>query len=461
VISNVVREYETLREFFNSVTISTLGDLPFSFLFVFVICMVAGSIAIVPLVTVPIVIGVCFLVQIPLSGLAKKGLNEGAQRNSVLFETLGGMATIKSVGAEGWAAGRWERAIAEASKTATRTRVISSLSMNVVIVAQLVSTVAIVILGVSAIKDKEMTTGALIAAVILSSRVLAPLAQIASVLTRIYQAKVAYQAISQLIKTPQDRPANARYVTQTSLKGAIQFAELSFVYAGQERASLTNVNLKIEPGEKVGVIGAIGSGKSTLLKLLLSLYSPKDGALLLDGLDVRTLDPTVIRSSIGYMPQTGDLFTGTIRSNIGLHVPFANDDAVFEAAKRSGAIGWIGKLPRGFDTPVGERGAFLSGGQRQSVALTRALLRDPPILALDEPTSEMDGSVEAVFVKQLRETASDKTLILVTHKPSILQLVDRLVVMDGGSVIADGPRDDIIKKLKKVREEQQRENIAS
>ena len=459
--SNVVREYEGLREFFNSFTVATFGDMPFIILFIFVIWIIGSGLAIVPTVIVPVVLVICLFVQWPLHGLAKKNFNEGAHRNSVLFETLGGIETIKSVGAEGWAAGRWERAIAQSAQIMTKSRILSSIGMNVVMSAQIISTVCIVILGVAAIKKGEISPGALIASIILASRTLAPLGQVAGVLMRLHGAKVAFRAIGALIRAPQDRPPDAQYVTRMELRGDFLLDSVTFNYPGQKQPTLRGISLRIRAGEKIGIIGAIGSGKSTLLKLLLRLYEPSDGVILADGIDIRNIDPTVVRSSIGYMPQGGDVFSGTIRSNIGLHVPFADDAAVIGAAKRAGSFDWIQRLPSGFDTAVGERGIYVSGGQRQSVALTRALLRDPAILALDEPTSEMDGSVEAAFIKQLGITARDKTVILVTHKGRVLDLVDRLIVLENGQIAVDGPRDKVVAHLRKVRAKQQGAALAA
>ena len=447
VQANTLREYETLRDFFNSATLATFGDIPFIALFIFVIWVVAGPLALVPLITVPIVIGVSLITQIPLNRIVRQSFQEAAQKNAVLFETLNGLETIKSTGAEGWAADKWEQSVAEHIRTGVKSRVISSLSINLMMAAQMVSTVALVILGVGLIADGEITPGALIAAVILNGRALAPLGQVAQVLTKMYAARTAYGAVKRVVETPQERPEGATFTYKSSYNGELAFKQVSFTYPDEKVAALNEVSFAVQRGEKVGLIGPIGSGKSTILKLILGMYAPTEGAVLIDGIDTGQLDPAILRANLAYMPQHAQLFRGTIRSNVIIHAPQATEEDIVQAAEQAGAMAWLSRLPAGLDTPVGERGDGLSGGQRQSVALVRSLIKQPPIILLDEPTSEMDGRNEQIFLQQIAKAAADRTVVLVTHRPAMLALVDRLILLDQGRVLADGPKEAILKQL--------------
>ncbi len=450
--ANMLREYETVREFFNSFTVATLGDMPFILLFILVVWLIAPGVAIVPTVTVPIVLVLALLAQLPLSRIVKRSFNDQSNKNGVLFESLGGLETIKGIGAEGWSSARWERAVASSIRSSVSARIVASFSQNLIILAQLVSTVALVAVGVFAIQEGTLTAGGLIAAVILNSRALAPLMQIANMLTRMHQARVAFKALNELMSLPVERRGAGSYVHKPNFDGAIKVENLSFAYPGTGQRVLDDVSFAIRPGERVGVGGGIGSGKSTLLRLLLQLYEPEGGHILYDGTDARNIDPAVLRGSIGYAPQTGDVFTGTIRENIAMGAPYVDDAAIERAAALSGAAEWIGRLPSGLDTEVGERGCNLSGGQRQSVALTRAFLREPPILFLDEPTSELDGGLEALFLKRLRLALPGRTLVMVAHRSAALAVVDRLIVVQNGKIAMDGPKDKVLAELQKLRQ---------
>jgi ATP-binding cassette, subfamily C, bacterial LapB len=307
--------------------------------------------------------------------------------------------------------------------------------------------VVVVIVGVNRIIAGDMTMGALIACTILTGRALAPLAQIAGLLTRYHQSMAALQSLDNVMKMPTDRIRGRTPLHRPTLTGDIEFKDVSFRYPRQAVPALSNVTFHIAPGEKVGIIGRIGSGKTTIEKLFLGLYQPTEGTVLLDGTEISQLDPASMRRNMGYVPQDLILFYGTVKDNITFGAPFADDIAVLRAAKISGVTEFVARHPQGFDMPVGERGEKLSGGQRQAIAIARALILDPPILVLDEPTNMMDNRTEEMFKAQLTETAKDKTLIIVTHKGSLLSLVDRLILMDSGKVIADGPRDLVLKAL--------------
>jgi ATP-binding cassette subfamily C protein LapB len=320
--------------------------------------------------------------------------------------------------------------------------------MNVTIFFQQMATVAVVIYGVYLIGDGELSVGGLIASTILTGRALAPLGQAAGVLTRLNQAKAAYSTTDSIMKIPVERSPDKSFISRKSIKGCIEFRNVSFSYPDQNVEALEKVSLKIEAGEHVAIIGRIGSGKTTIERLLLGLYEPAAGSILIDGIDSRQLDPVEIRRNIGYVPQDSFLFYGTVRDNIVYGMPHAEHHAILRAADIAGVTDFVNKHPSGFDMQVGERGDRLSGGQRQSISVARALLRDPPVLVMDEPSNAMDNTTEELFKSRLRSSLHNQTLILVTHRASLLSLVDRVIVMDNGRIIADGPKASVLAALK-------------
>jgi len=302
----------------------------------------------------------------------------------------------------------------------------------------------IVIVGVYLIGERELSMGGLIACTMLASRAMAPVGQVAGLLVQYHTASTALTSLNEMMKREVERPEDANFVTRGTIRGAIEFRDVSFSYPGQTQPSLRNVNLRIQPGEKVAILGRIGSGKTTLEKLILGLYRPSSGAVLVDGIDQRQLDPAELRRHIGYVQQDVMLFYGTLRENITLGAPLADDADVLKAATIGGILDLVNNHPQGFDMVVGERGESLSGGQRQGVAIARAVINDPSILLLDEPTASMDHSSEEDIKARLREFMPGKTVILISHRTSLLDLVDRIVVMDAGRIVADGPKDQVI-----------------
>jgi ATP-binding cassette subfamily C protein LapB len=438
--ANSMQEFESFRDFFTSATITTLIDLPFAFLFVFVIWTLAGPVAYVPLVIMPVAILVSVLIQIPLGRTIENLFRHSGQKSATLIETLTGLETVKSIGAETPIQRKWEQTIGFITKYGQRTKMLSSIAVNFTAFLQQMASVCVVIVGVYMIAEGDITMGALIACTILTGRALAPMAQVAGLLTRYHQSKAAMKSLNDMMNLPVERPSGREFLHRPTFKGGIEFKKVTFRYPDQSIDALTEVSFDIKPGEKVAFIGRIGSGKSSIEKLILGLYEPDDGAIYLDGTDIRQIDPVDLRRNVGYAPQDVVLFFGSIRDNIAMGVPFAEVAGVTE---------FVNRHPSGFDMPVGERGEGLSGGQRQSVTIARALLRDPPVLILDEPTNAMDNSTEENFKKKLSQVLKDKTLVLVTHKASLLSLVDRVIVMDQGHLVADGPRDQILTALKK------------
>ena len=445
--ANDLREFESLRDFFTSASITALVDLPFLLLFIGVIWLIGGWLALVPAIAVPLVLAVGLLLQLPLNRSIRASLREAAQRHGILVESISGLETIKSVGAESRAQGAWERVVAASAKSAGVSRFYAALATHITSLASNLVTVCIVILGVYQIGAGELTTGALIACSILAGRAMAPLAQVAGVLNRYHQARAALDRLDTVMALPVERPADRRFLHRPRIEGALELKHVTFTYPRQNLPALADVSFRIAPGERVGLVGRVGSGKTTVEKLLLGLYAPDSGAVLVDGTELRQMDPADLRRNIGCVPQDLFLFQGTLRENIALAAPHADDEAVLRAARIAGVEEFAARHPMGYDLVVGERGEALSGGQRQAVAIARALLLEPPILVLDEPTSFMDNAAESRFKARLAAELDGRTLVLITHRISLLTLVDRLIVLDAGRVVADGPREEVVKVL--------------
>jgi ATP-binding cassette subfamily C protein LapB len=449
--ANQLRDFEALRDFFTSATFTTLVDVPFLGLFLLVIWMVGGSVVIVPLVIIPFVIVAGLIVQFPLRRAIQKTTQETSQKHGVIVETIGALETVKSLGAEGKMQGEWERFVGSAARSGLRARAVSQFGIQIAASAQQLVIIGVVIMGVFRIGEGEMTIGALIACTILTGRTMAPLAVVAGLLSRLQQSMTALKNLNHIMSLPVERPLGKTFLSRTVGKGTIEFQDVTLSYPGSDIPALRNVSFRIEPGERVGILGPIGSGKTTVSKLLIGLYAPSEGAVLVDGTDLRQIDPADLRRAIGTIMQDVILFHGTVRENIAMGTPYADDEMIFRAASQAGVHEFISRHPHGYDLVVGERGQTLSGGQRQCIALARALLPDPPIVLLDEPTSMMDLASERQFANRLKQLLTGKTLILITHRPSLFHLVDRLIVLSQGRVIADGPRDEILNRAKQHR----------
>ena len=449
--ANNLRAFEGIRDFITSATISTLVDLPFVVLFLIVIAWVGGPLVFVPLAGIPIIVLYSIFIQNSLQEAVDHTFRGGSQKNAMLIESLTAIETIKSLGAEGTMQRKWESAVGYISTWSLRARLLSSSSVNVATLVQQLAMVGIVVYGVYLIGDGELTTGGLIACVMLTGRALAPTGQLANLATQYHQSKAGLHSLNDVMKLPVERPAGKNFVHRPRFEGAVTVHDISFAYPECENKSLANVSFSIKKGEHVALIGRIGSGKTTLEKLLMGLFEPQQGAIRIDGIDTRQIDPVDLRRNIGYVPQDITLFYGSVRDNIVYAVPNADDEAVLRAARIAGVTDFVDKHPMGFDMPVGERGEGLSGGQRQAIAIARALLLDPAILLLDEPSNSMDNTTEEQLKQRLAEIIKDKTLILVTHRASLLSFVDRLIVLDDGKLIADGPKQDVLDALKQGR----------
>ncbi len=458
VLASNMREFEGLRDFFTSSTMVALVDLPFVLLFILLIAIIGGWLAVVPAVALPLVLIMGLLLQKPMQKIIRQSMNESALKNAQLFETITGLETIKMQAAEGHTQRKWEELTDKASRTAVKARRISAFALNYTVFLQQLTNVAVVIAGVYLITNGLLSMGALIACVILSGRAMAPLAQVASLLTRMNQSKEALAQLDELMKKEVERPSGKHFISKPSVEGRIAFKDIVFHYPNQTVPALNHMNFVIEPGDRVGIIGAVGSGKTTIERLIVNLYQPDSGSVQLDGTDVRQIDPGDLRRSIGAVQQDPQLFYGTVRENITMGHETAPERAVLRAAEMAGVMEFLKDSQHGLDTPVGERGEALSGGQRQAVAIARALLYDPPVMILDEPTASMDPASENRLRKRLETLCEGKTTILITHKGSMLVLVDKLILIDRGKLVAYGPKDEVIAKLQARQYGSQAEN---
>jgi len=383
--------------------------------------------------------------------LVQESFQASAQRNAGLVESLSGLETLKTLNAQSTAQRKWESSTEFLATIGTRIKYISSTTVAFVQMCQQLVTIAVIVIGTFLIQQAELSLGGIIASSMVAGRCLAPLGQVAGLMMQWQNARSSLGSIDSYMKMPVERPEQKNFVPRTRLEGGIEFRNVSFAYPGSKQAALSDINFKIQPGERVGVIGRIGSGKSTLEKLVLGLYHPTEGAVLIDGIDIKQIDPADLRRSVGYVPQDPVLFYGSLKHNLTMGAPFAEDEHMLEVARISGIDEFVAKHPDGYDMMIGERGDSLSGGQRQAVAIARALINDPPILLLDEPSSNMDNQSEAALKRRLRAAGEGKTMLLVTHRTSLLELVDRIIVVDGSRVVADGPKEQVIDALKQGR----------
>jgi ATP-binding cassette subfamily C protein LapB len=446
---NNMREFDALREFFSSTTLLALVDLPFLILFIVVIFAIGGPVAIVPAVAAPIVILVGIMMQGPLKRAIEGGYKESTQKNALLVEAVSGMETIKTSRAEGPMLGRWEKIVGQGARSAIRSKALSTFSLSFTQFASQVVYAGVIIWGVYRIAEGEMTTGGLIACSILVGRAMSPLGAVAAMLTRLQQSRMALKNLDLLMQLPSERPEDAQRMEHQDLRATVTFEGVSFKYPSGLTNALSFLDFQINQGERVAIIGKMGSGKTTLGKLITSLYTPQRGAVKIGGMDIRQLDPAELRSKIGYMAQDNFLFYGTVRENITLGAPHVSDQALLRAATIAGVTDFVKNNPAGFNLQVGERGLSLSGGQRQAITIARTLLLDPDIVVLDEPSSSMDVGVEAVLKLRLSAALKGKTLILITHRPSLLSLVTRVIALEDGKIIADGPRNTVLAELQK------------
>ncbi len=444
--AGMLREFEALRDFFASASLVAIVDVPFILLFLGVIWAIGGVVVLVPLAMIPLVIVVGWLSQPALARLAGQGMTDGMSKQGVLVEAISGLETVKSSSAGPLLARRWAKAVDDHAAVALKQRLIASISINVAQSAQTICYIGVVIAGVYLIARGELTMGGLVAVSILAGRCVAPLSQIASLLTRITHTRAAYAHLDRLMQGGGEA-REIDYLRRPMLDGGIEFRNVSFRYPGATARALDDVSFRIQPGERVAIVGRIGSGKSTIARLILGLYEASEGAILVDDADVRQLHPDDLRHNIGAVLQDVFLLTGSVRENISLGEASIDDAAVLRAARISGTHDFIGQVANGYDLRLADRGEGLSGGQRQSIAIARALAHERPILLFDEPTSAMDIQSENALITRLEPELRGKTVVLVTHRQSMLRLVDRIIILDKGKVVAAGPRDEVLKSM--------------
>ncbi len=446
-----LRAFESVREFVASATITTLVDIPFVLVFFVVIAWISPWLVLPPLFCIVVLIVASMVVQQKMQELVEVTQRATSQRNATLVESLVGIETVKFMVAESSFQRKWEQATVFLAQTGTKLKLLSSTIMSMVQFLQQFVTVVVVIVGVYLLVDNQLSMGGIIAASMLAGRAMAPFGQVAGLLMQYHNAKSGLASVEQHMQTQPERADASVFLHRNGFQGSIEFKNVSFSYPGQQQAVLRNVSFKIQAGEKIAFIGRVGSGKSTIQRLVLGLYQPTEGAILIDGIDLRQIDPAELRRAAGFVSQDVSLFFGTLKENIALGAPFADDQDVIAAAEVAGVTEFANRHPRGFDMLIGERGESLSGGQRQAVGIARAVLNDSPILLLDEPSSAMDHQSEDLLKARLQRFTRGKTVILVTHRTSLLELVDRLIVLDNGKIMADGPKAQVVEALQSGR----------
>ncbi|WP_204352644.1 type I secretion system permease/ATPase [Salinicola halophilus] len=446
-----LQEFDSVRDFFTSMTMTTLVDLPFALLFLVVVWIIGGPLVIVPIVALIVLIGYAIAIQWPLKHSIELGSRLATEKHARLVESVAGLESIKLANAQGETQRRYERAVGEIAKWGVKSRNLSTSVSSLTMSVNQISTVALVVVGVYLISEAQLSMGGLIAGVMLTGRALQPLAQTALLITRFGQTRSAMAAIDQIMQLPDEVEEDKNYVHRDRLSMRLEFDHVGFRYGEQSPAVLSDVSFSIEPGERVAIIGRMGAGKSTVQRLMSGLYRATEGSIRIDGLDINQIHPADVRRQIGFAGQDSALFFGSIRDNIILGQPYAAEEAIQRAADVSGVSEFTRRDPDGLDRQVGEGGRLLSSGQRQSVLLARAILTHPSLLLLDEPGSHMDNRAEALLRRTLRDMPRSQTLILVTHKSSMLEVADRVIVLDSGRLIADGPKQTVLKALNEGR----------
>lgn len=445
-----VTQYEFVREFFTSNTISVLIDTIFVFVFLIVIYLVAGWIVIIPTLAFILALVIGLISQHRIGRRVAAAANESSQKQSLLVETISTIETVKSLSAERTLLRKWHELSKKASLTSEEIKQLSASAANWTQFVQQLVSVVIIIAGAYEFSKGNMSSGAIIAAVMLSGRTVAPMGQIAMTLSRMRQAILSLRILDAVMEQPEDRPTGTGFVNREIHSGNFSLQNVEFAYPGSDQKVLNGLTFTVRPAERIGIIGRIGSGKTTIGRLLGGLYPPSGGSLMIDGIDVRQYHPAVIRSAVAVASQAADLFSGSVKENLLMGRPDATDAEIIDVARRTGVDEFVSRHPRGYDMPVGERGSNLSGGQRQAMAIARLLLARPKIVFLDEPSGAMDLASERRLINQLATAFEpETTLIISTHRYSMLELIDRLIVLENGRVVADGPKKAVIEQLQK------------
>jgi len=445
-LAGLMRELEALRDFFASATLTAIVDVPFIILTLVIVWIIGGWVVLVPALMVPMVIIIGWLTHPALERLSARAMGEGLLKQSVLVETIGGLETVKTAGASPLLTKRWARAVEQHSDSSLRQRLVASIGVTFATSAGTISYAGVVIVGVGLIAERELTMGGLIACSILAGRAIAPLAQISQLLSRITTTRTAYRQINEMMQMPPEGPEGDA-LKLSKIEGKIEFRNVGFRYPGAPERALDALSFTINPGEHVALLGRVGSGKSTIARLILGLYPQEEGLIMIDGTDIRQLDPRDLRSQIGAAMQESVLLTGSVRENIQLGRAGVDDEELLRVSQISGTHQFMGQIANGYDLKLADRGEGLSGGQRQSIAIARALAGRPHIVLMDEPSSAMDAQTEGALIQRLGEELKGRTVILITHRPPLLQLAQRIILLDQGKIVSDGPRDTVLKQI--------------
>ena len=443
-----VSEYEGVRDFFASTSVVLLVDIGFMAVFLILIAVLAGPLVLVPIVGIAVMLTVGIALQRRMASTALDAQADSSLQHSVLVESISGIETLKSARAEGQMLGRWRRYASMSAATQEKMRRLTSVAVNLASISQQAISVGLVVGGFYLFNNGDITMGAIIAIVMLAGRAMSPIGQFAFLITRARQSMTTLDSLQRMMEAPDERQVAARSMVPEIRAGHVELKSASFRYPGASLDSLSDINLSVKPGERIAIIGRVASGKSTLGRLLCGLYAPTGGEMLVDGLDSRQYHPHQLRDSFRFVGQDAELFSGSVRDNLVLGAARADDQQLVDAVVRSGADIFLSRDAAGFDRPVGERGSLLSGGQRSLLVLARALVSPSKLLFLDEPTGAMDTQTELYFIEKLKSAlAKDQTLIVSTHRHNMLSICERLIVIDAGKIIADGPRDEVMGRM--------------
>ncbi|XPV68944.1 MAG: type I secretion system permease/ATPase [Halarcobacter sp.] len=445
---NRLQSFESIKEFFTTATITTLVDIPFLFIFVAIIFYIGGPLGWIPVITIIIALISSFFMQKIIKKNVTNTVNEEQLKQTTLNETVTGLEIIKSVRGQNRMKTHWDKSLSQTAYYGEKTQLFSQVASGLTDFITKFSNVVIIVFGVFLASSGDMTMGAIVASMMLNRRAVAPASKIVNLVIKYDRAMIALKNIDDIMSLDVEKDHKV-YLSRPHLIGDIEFQDVSFSYKKQNYEVLKNINLKINQGEKVAILGKIGSGKSTLIKMIQNLYVPTKGSILIDNTDVRQIDPVDLRKAIGVVPQESFLFMGSVKDNITIGDPFATDEEILKASKIAGVHDFLGKHEAGYDFLVGERGEGLSGGEIQSITLARALVSNPDFMIFDEPTNSMDKQTERDFLKKLKLILDKQTVIIVTHKLSLLSLVDRVIVLDNGKIVADGPKEKVFSKANK------------
>ncbi len=445
---NSIQGFDSVRSFISSATVFAYVDLPFSIFFIIVIAVIAWPLAVPILIGGLLVLAEAVMVQKQMRELSETTNRASSLKNATMVESLVAIESVKTQNLESTVQNRWEKTVAHLEAANVKMRLLSSAVISWTQWINVTISIATMVIGVYLIRANAISMGSLIAAYMLSSRAMMPISRVAGLLMQYYSTSRSLSALDDIMNKETEHEEGVTFLSRPDIAGGIQFRDVGFAYPEQERPALSALNFTVKPGEHVAIVGPIGSGKSTLFKLILKLFRQTEGSILIDGTDSRQMDPAELRRAVGVVPQEVMLFYGTLRDNLVMGNPYITDQALLQAIQISGVDGIVKNHPKGFDMQVGERGANLSSGQRQAVAIARAVLKNPSLLLLDEPTSAMDSASEERVRHNLKIFAKDKTLLLVTHRTALLDLTERVIVLDGGRIVADGPKEQILAALK-------------